>query len=112
MVVQEGDAVPELDRMIDMAWRRAARAMRAGHAHETERWLVVHASLTAMPRPAPRDPAPTPADEGPDPQSQGAAEVRSAAPGGSEELHQLHQLHRCIGAAPTKTPQSAPDPPP
>ncbi|MFN3816933.1 hypothetical protein [Brevundimonas sp.] len=109
MAAQDEDAVPDLDWMIDMAWRRATLALRAGRARETERWLVIHARLTAMPR---SDwPGPAPDDsEGAD--SRPGLETRPDAPTSSDEVHQLHQLHLSTGEASARFPHSGPDPPP
>ena len=108
MAVQDEDAVPDLDWMIDRAWRWAARALRAGRARETERWLIIHARLTAMPRPDRPGPAP---DDSEDADSAPGLHARSDAPKSSDELHQLHQLRRCNDEASAKIPHSGPDPP-
>jgi hypothetical protein len=100
--VQDEDAGPDLNRMIDMAWRRAARAVRAARPREAERWLAIHARLAAMSRPSPRDPAPDDENgEGP----------RPDVPKSTDEVHQLHQLHRCNPETSAKITASGPDPP-
>ena len=102
MAVEDEDAGPDLDWMIHMAWRRAARAVRAARPRDAERWLAIHARLTAMPRPSPRDPAPDDED----------GEVpRPEAPKSTDEVHQLHQLHRCNRETSAKITASGPDPP-
>ena len=103
IAVSDDEAAPDLGWMIQRAWRLAARAIRAGRAGETLRWLSVHTRLEAM-ADAADTPDPARATARPEPS---APVARPAAP----EVHQLHQLHRALPVTPAQSAATGPDPP-
>ncbi|MFN4297654.1 MAG: hypothetical protein ACK4FB_12520 [Brevundimonas sp.] len=109
----DDEPLPDLHDMLAMAWRGAARAIRAGRAGEALRWLSVHARLERMARAgAPPEPGPassvTAEHEPSAPSTQRSAPARANA---APELHQLHQLHRAFAGAPVQSAGAGPDPP-
>ena len=103
IAVSDDEAAPDLGWMVQRALRLAARAIRAGRAGETLRWLSVHTRLEAM-ADAADTPDPARATARPEPS---APVARPAAP----EVHQLHQLHRALPVTPVQSAATGPDPP-
>ncbi|MFN3816989.1 hypothetical protein [Brevundimonas sp.] len=106
----DDEPLPDLHDMVAMAWRRVARAIRAGRAGEALRWLSVHARLEAMAE-ARRPPEAPPATAAPEPSAPAAARTGPARPATAPEVHQLHQLHRALPPTPVQSAAAGPEPP-
>ncbi|MFN3536028.1 MAG: hypothetical protein ACK4Y4_01105 [Brevundimonas sp.] len=107
----DDEPLPDLHDMVAMAWRRVARAIRAGRAGEALRWLSVYARLKAMTNAGPDPRRAPPVTDEPEPSAPAAARAGPAHPAAAPEVHQLHQLHRAIPPTPVQSAATGPDPP-
>jgi hypothetical protein len=110
IVAIDDEPLPDLDGMVAMAWRRVARAIRAGRAGEALRWLSVHARLEATADAGP-PPGPSPVTAGPEPSAPAGAPTPPKRPAAAPQVHQLHQLHRAMPVTPVQGSAAGPDPP-
>ena len=106
IAVSDDEAAPDLGWMVQRALRLAARAIRAGRAGETLRWLSVHTRLEAM-ADAADTPDPARATARPEPSAPVARPADAALPAAPE----VHQLHRALPVTPVQSAATGPDPP-